>query len=123
MRVTSYTQLDAEALTLLNARLDHHKGSRAALARELGLSRSGISQALDGKYPGSTANLRARIFDMLAGQVTCPHTGNDIAPSACKATRERPLSAASASRDDAKQWQACQRCRFNPAAKREGDAS
>lgn len=117
MRVTSYTQLDAEALTLLHSRLEFHKGSRTALARELSMSRSAISQALDGKYPGSTAKLRARIFDLLAGQVTCPHLGADISPARCKETRERPLSAASASRDDAKQWQACQSCRFNPAAK------
>lgn len=117
MNAPSYQQLDSEAMALLTTRLVYHKGSRAALSRELGVSRSGISQALDGKYPGSTANLRSLIIDKLAGQITCPHTAKEISPASCHQLRERPLSAASGSREDVKYWQACQQCRFNPHAK------
>lgn len=114
MRVT-YPQLDDEALEMLLARLDYHGNSRAALAKELGVSRSAISQALDRKYPGDTRKLRAKIIDHLAAQVACPHLGVDLAPAECKSLRERPLSAASASPADVKHWQACQHCRHNPA--------
>ncbi len=114
MQVT-YHQLDDEALHLLRTRLEYHAGSRAALARELGVSRSAISQALDLKYPGDTKKLRAKIVERLAAQLACPHLGVDLAPSECKAVRERPLSAASASPADVKHWQACQLCMNNPA--------
>lgn len=125
MRVTAkefvqalYPQLDDEAQRLLRARLEFHGGSRAALARELGVSRSGVSQALDGKYPGDTKKLRARIIETLADQVACPHLGADLAPPECKAARERPLSAACGSPADVKHWQACQSCQNNPARRR-----
>ncbi len=114
MRVT-YPQLDAEALRLLQVRLEFHGGSRAALARELGVSRSAVSQALDGKYPGDTKKLRARIVEQLADQVRCDFLGAEVAPSVCKTWRIRPLSAASGSRSDVKHWQACQTCIHNPA--------
>lgn len=128
MRVTAptaYPQLDEEALRLLQARLEFHGGSRAALARELGVSRSGVSQALDGKYPGDTKKLRALIVETLAQQIACPHLGHDIAPQACRLFRERPLSAASAAPADVKHWQACQLCMNNPARRAvvRGDAS
>lgn len=111
----TYPQLDDEALEMLRTRLGYHGNSRAALAKEIGVSRSGISQALDRKYPGDTRKLRAKIVERLAAQLACPHLGIDLAPSECKAVRERPLSAASASPADVKHWQACQLCMNNPA--------
>ena len=114
MSVKAYPQLDAEALTLLRQRLAHHGGSRSALARELGFSRSGISQALDERYPANTAQLRARIIEQLADRVVCPHLSREIAPSECREARSRPLTACMASPDDVKHWQACQSCPQNP---------
>lgn len=116
MRSVIRVQLDDEAIALLNTRLTYHRGSRSALARELGISRSGLSMAMDGKYPGSTGKLRSLIFETLADRLVCPHLEAELSPHACKALRERPLSAASGSRSDAKHWQACQACRYNPAA-------
>lgn len=114
MSVKSYPQLDDEALALLRGRLDHHGGSRSALARELGISRSGVSQALDQRYPANTAQLRARIIEKLAGRLVCPHLGREIAPAECREARERPLSACMGAPDDVKHWQACQSCPQNP---------
>ena len=114
-----YVQLDTEAMELLTNRFSQLGGNRSALARELGICRSGISQALDGKYPAHTTNLRSLIVDKLAGQITCPHTATEITPATCHALRERPLSAASGSREDVKHWQACQACQFNPVFKRQ----
>ena len=115
MSQLSYPQLDDDAMRLLHARLDHHGGSRAALARELGVSRAAISQALNRRYPADTRKLRATIVERLAEMVKCPHLGVELAPGVCKAARERKLSAASGSREDVKHWQACQLCLNNPA--------
>ena len=115
MSKPSYPQLDADAMRLLQARLEHHGGSRAAVARELGVSRTAISQALNGRYPADTRKLRATIVERLAEMVKCPHLSVELAPGVCKAARERKLSAASGSREDAKHWQACQVCANNPA--------
>lgn len=117
MCAVKYTQLDDEALALMHARLAHHKGSRAALARDLDMGRSSISQALDLKYPGDTKKLRARIFERLAGMINCPHLGEDLAPAICKQYRDKPLSAASYSPQSVKHWTACQNCIFNPDRK------
>ena len=117
VKIEGYTQLDDEAMALMNARLAHHKGSRAALARELDMGRSSISQALDLKYPGDTKKLRARIFERLAGMINCPHLGQELSPAQCKQYRSRPLSAASYSPQSAKHWTACQGCIFNPDRK------
>lgn len=115
MTAKSYPQLDEEALELMRRRLDYHDGSRAALAREIGVSRAAVSQALDGKYPSGTGKLRARVIEALAEMVKCPHLGAALAPGVCKAARERKLSTVSGSRSDVKHWQACQNCRNNPA--------
>jgi len=114
MPVKAYPQLDAEAMTLLRQRLAHHHGSRSALARELAVSRSGISQALDGRYPANTAMLRTRIIEKFADRVVCPHRGAEMAPAECRQARERPLTACMGSPDDVKHWQACQSCPQNP---------
>jgi DNA-binding transcriptional regulator YdaS (Cro superfamily) len=113
MRVI-YSQLDADLLTVLNARLAALGGNRAALAREIGVSRSAISQALDGRYPGDTRRLAARITAQLVEAVTCPALHRDIPPADCEAYRSRPLSACTASREAVKHWQACQACPQNP---------
>lgn len=112
----SCSQLDDETLSLLRDRLARHGGNRTALARELDYSRAAVSQALDGRYPGSTDRLRARIIERLAVRVKCPHLKRDLATDECRAYRERPLSAASAGREDVRHWNSCQACRFNPLA-------
>lgn len=111
--MSAFPQLDRVALALVNRRVDE-LGTRAAVAAELEVSRSGLSQALDGKYPADTRRLRARIVEKYAGGVACPHLGSEISPSICKAHRERPLAASMASRDTVKHWQACQACVENP---------
>lgn len=116
----NYEQLDDEAMDVLTARLAYHKGSRSALARELEFSRSGISQALDRNYPGNTARLRARIMERLSAMIACPHLEAEISPAACRAFRERPLTAASGSPSDVRHWQACRVCVANPLRDREG---
>jgi DNA-binding transcriptional regulator YdaS (Cro superfamily) len=111
--MSSFTQLDEVALALVNRRVGE-LGTRAAVAAELEISRSGLSQALDGKYPADTRRLRARIVERYAGGVSCPHLGREITPTLCRTWRERPLQSCLASRETVKHWQACQACAENP---------
>jgi DNA-binding transcriptional regulator YdaS (Cro superfamily) len=112
-----WPQLDPEALALMQAWLAQNANSRAALARHLGVSRSGVSQALDGRYPGDTRHLRALAFEKLAHAIHCPHLRKELSPVECRQSRERSLSEASASRTEVKHWQACQACLHNPRTK------
>ncbi|QCI65660.1 LysR family transcriptional regulator [Phreatobacter stygius] len=116
MRVKTYPQLDGEALALLQARVAT-LGSKAAAARELGVSRTAVSSALSGSYVGDTKHLRAKIVEAFADQVFCPHLDRALAPTTCKTFRERDIGACTGSRDDVKHWQACQGCPQNPASR------
>jgi len=86
--------------------------SRAAVAKELGVSRPSISLLLAGKYPGNTNRMAARIMERYA-RVDCQHTGKSVAPEQCrKFTGQAPSSSPAALR----QWRACRACPHNPNA-------
>jgi hypothetical protein len=86
------------------------KSSRAAVARELGVSRPAVSLLLAGKYPGQTDRMAARVIDCFA-HVDCPHTGKSVTPDHCrKFCGPAPTSSPAALR----QWRACLTCPNNP---------
>ena len=118
MRVT-YPQLDQVALGLLSRRVEELGGSKAAVAAELGVARTAVSQALSLTYPGDTRKIRAKIVARYADQVICPALDQPIPPSDCAHYRERPLSACSAHPASVRHWQTCQGCAQNPARPRE----
>jgi|GEM_PF-805498 len=109
-----FKQLDDDTLALLKERVSV-VGSRAAVARELGYSRASISMLLDRKYPHHTHHLRAKIIELYASRIACPHQRIDIPPRECRALREMTMAQASASPSDVAQWRACQACPNNPA--------
>lgn len=117
MKKREFRQLDDAAMLLLQTRVHFHSGSKAAVSRELGVSRAAISQALSRTYPASTAKLRAKIMATFAERISCPHLQRDIAPGECVSFRERKLVASD--RDRVKHWQACQACSENPRAAKE----
>jgi transcriptional regulator with XRE-family HTH domain len=90
--------------------------SQAVVARELGVSKSAISQLLSGKYGASTAKLDARIMTMFGGQkgaFVCPHTNEEINPIDCAETWE--LATAAGRRVPGnpvtlRQYHACRNC-------------
>lgn len=85
-------------------------GSRADAARELGVSRSSVSLLLNGRYPGGTERMEARIRERYSKR-TCPHTGRGVTASDCAARAgDMPTSSPAALR----QWRACQTCEQNP---------
>lgn len=102
-------------LDLIRAEVER-LGSVRAVADALGYSRSAVSLALSGTYPGSTARLEAAAVERL-GRVLCPHQEQEIAVAACKRLREAPMQ--TSSRAAYRQWQACRTCAHNPD--RDGD--
>lgn len=83
--------------------------SIAATARRLGYSRTAVSLALAGKYPGTTDRLAATVLDVL-GRVACPHLGREVTPGECAIHGGQiPTSSPAALR----LWRACQTCPHN----------
>lgn len=86
--------------------------SRAAVGRELAISRTSVSLLLVDKYPGKTDLMAARIIERYA-RLDCPHTGQTVTPTHCrKFTGQVPSSSPLALR----QWRACRACPHNPEA-------
>lgn len=85
--------------------------SKADVARELGISRVSVSMILNGKYPGDTSRMAARVLAKF-DRVTCPYTGRSLTRGQCaeEAGRDIPTSSPAALR----QWRACKKCKFNP---------
>ena len=97
-------------LDLIRAEVER-RGSIQAVAAELDYSRSAISLALAGRYPGSTERLEARAVERL-GRVHCPHQERDISITECRRLRRAPMQ--TSSRAAFRQWQACRLCPNNP---------
>ncbi|OLN30423.1 Phage protein [Desulfovibrio sp. DV] len=86
--------------------------SIAATARRLGYSRTAVSLALAGKYPGGTDKLAAKVLAVLGG-VACPQLGHDVTAAECAdKAGAMPTSSPAALR----LWRACQICPHRPGA-------
>jgi len=93
--------------------------SIAATARRLGYSRTSVSLALAGKYPGGTDKLAAKVLETL-GEVDCPHLGLPVTPDKCASgAAKMPTSSPAALR----LWRTCQDCPYNPANNQPGRRS
>ena len=86
-------------------------------ARKIGYSRSAVSLALAGKYPGGTDRIRAAVLACL--HVRCPHLSRDIRQAECFDYQDRPLPTGSP--QALRHWRACRACpnRKNDNAKEE----
>lgn len=83
------------------------RGSMAAAARFLGVSRASVSTALAGKYPADTRKLEAKVLKTLRGAVECPHLGQTITFEECSFNRTRSIPG---TREKIDHWLACQEC-------------
>lgn len=100
-------------LNLLQEQVDR-AGSIQAVADELDYSRTSVSLALKGHYPGKTDKLRAKVISTYCDRLLCPHTGCDLAQDTCADLRTRPLPQSDP--DELRHWLACQCCANNPDA-------
>jgi len=115
MAQVTYQQLDGHSRKLLAARVGE-LGTIGAVANELGVTRTAISQAINGKYPANTGRLRIKILERYAEAVHCPHLKRDLTPGECRTFRNRDLPTSPLSA--VKHWQACRFCPLNPNARR-----
>lgn len=114
MPVKHYPQLPEHLRALLERQVEA-LGSKAAVAAQLGVGRTAIVQAINGRYPSDARHLAAKIEARFVDAVICPALGREIAPADCAGYRARPLAACTASRETVRHWQACQGCGHNPA--------
>jgi DNA-binding transcriptional regulator YdaS (Cro superfamily) len=85
------------------------RGAISRVADRLGMSRSAVSTAMRGCYPGSTVKIEARVLRTFGGgQVVCPHLRRAIALAECEGwqTRAQPRS----NPDALRHWTACKNC-------------
>lgn len=76
------------------------------VARRLGVARSSLSLLVNGKYPGGTDNMAARVMDVLAEP--CPVYGGPRTSEACASRRAEPMPTSNPFA--LRQWRACQLC-------------
>ena len=80
--------------------------SVADVARRLGVARSSVSLLINGKYPGSTSNMAARVMDVLAEP--CPVYGGGRTSESCVSRRAEPMPTSNPFA--LRQWRMCQQC-------------
>lgn len=84
--------------------------SITATAARLGYSRTAVSLALAGKYPGGTDKLAATVLETFR-RTQCPHLDREVTPVECAKHGGRvPTSSPAALR----LWRACQACPHRP---------
>ncbi|WP_297892949.1 helix-turn-helix transcriptional regulator [uncultured Desulfovibrio sp.] len=80
--------------------------SVAEVARRLGVARSSLSLLINGKYPGGTDNMAARVMDVLAEP--CPVYGGGRTSESCVSRRAEPMPTSNPFA--LRQWRMCQLC-------------
>jgi hypothetical protein len=83
------------------------RGSIAAAAQFVGVSRTALSLALAGKYTADTRKLEGKVLRALRGAVACPHLGATIPFEECAFNRTRGIPG---TREKIAHWLACQEC-------------
>jgi hypothetical protein len=90
-------------------RTGNPRGAIGRVAVRIGMSRSSVSCAMRGCYPGSTVKIEARVLRAFGGgQVVCPHLRRAIALAECQGwqTRAQPRS----NPDALRHWTTCKTC-------------
>lgn len=97
--------------TLFAAALERHAGNKAALAAELGVSRTMVSLIAAGKYQGSLDNFARRVVDAF-DRYSCAFSGEVVTPITCAEIALRP--APTSSPREMRHWRTCQSCPHKP---------
>lgn len=99
-------------LTMLKQAVE--RSSKAAVALELGVSRTTISLVVDEKYPAKTDKIEQLVLNTY-GRVTCPFTCSEISLAECK--KQHTSAVPTSSPRAMKHWRACQGCEYNTKEK------
>jgi hypothetical protein len=84
-------------------------------ARELGISRTAVSQILSGKYQADPGRIESRILSIYGAgdKLTCPHRGEGMTPAGCAAQYDRAVAIglrATGNPETLRQHHACLHC-------------
>ncbi|WP_234890777.1 helix-turn-helix domain-containing protein [Agrobacterium vitis] len=107
---------DPAWMEVLRAEAEKPGRTKAAIAKELGVSRTAISLLCAGKYSARTDKVQAKIagpvMALYARRVWCPHLRTAITPEACGEFCAVPMSTSDPGK--LKHWAACRNCKQNP---------
>lgn len=99
--------MSEEWVDMLRSRVEQ-LGSIAAVAREVGYSRSAISCAVADKYPAANTTRLAAAVIMTYARCECPYLGCEITSGECRRFRTRPIPQSWP--NELRHWAACQGC-------------
>lgn len=97
--------------TLFDAALARHQGNKAALAAELGVSRTMISLVASDKYHGNLDSFARRVVDTF-DRYPCSFNDEPVTPITCAEIALRP--APTSSPREMRHWRTCQACAHKP---------
>lgn len=109
VKAPDFREVIAEAIKTLGA-----KGSKAAVARRLGVSRAYVSRVMSegvSRYEPPQKFI-TKVYDRLYMVTTCPHTGQPQPFSECRALALAPAPTHNPMRMAI--WKSCQRCPNKP---------
>ncbi|WP_207903898.1 helix-turn-helix domain-containing protein [Martelella mediterranea] len=90
--------------------------TKAAIAKELGISRPAVSLIIAGKYTARlekvAVKIAARVMALYGSRVWCAHLHSSISNEQCQNNRDAPMTMSDPVR--LKQWAACRACPLNP---------
>lgn len=101
---------ESDWLALLRAHAAATNITQAAKA--IGMSRTAVSLALAGKYPGGTQDIAARVMAILAPRPRCPGLEREITAAECRDWAAKPFAATNTLR--VRMHAACRRCPNRP---------
>ncbi|WP_234894759.1 helix-turn-helix domain-containing protein [Agrobacterium vitis] len=107
---------DPAWMDVLRAEAEKPGRTKAAISKELGVSRTAISLLCAGKYSARTDKVQAKIagqvMALYAHRVWCPHLRKAISADACAEHHAAPMSTNDPGK--LKHWAACRNCKQNP---------
>lgn len=89
--------------------------SAAEVGRKIGYSRPAVSHVYHGRYGAGMGRIRAKVLEVFADGMHCPHIDGPIKPVDCKHMRTAPIPTSNSQK--LRHWMACQNCSLNPNAK------
>lgn len=117
MRQMSMTLPDPAWLDVLRAEAAKPGRTKAAIAAELGVSRTAVSLLCAGKYSARTDKIQAKIagpvMQLYAQLAWCPYLRKAISQDECSAFAAAPMSTSDPYK--LKHWTACRSCGNNPS--------
>lgn len=84
------------------------KSGKAAVAQKIGYSRSAVTAALNGNYPGDTKHIAEAVIDTFTDGIVCPFLGTAISRETCIDHHTAPIPQGNAAQ--LRHWRACRSC-------------